>query len=148
MDTQVPVFWTGLDGMLDVVNKSIAGGDQQLNQTQMQRIPINTTALAVESGVPISYTHNSNVAFVEVFAQNANHHSMALSVYASALTIMKDFVTTYPLYADSMYYQVSDSKSGTVGDGYMGLVFQGGPQQQCLLSGVLPCAMPSDYPNS
>ena len=64
---------------------------------------------------------------------------------------MKDFVLTYPLYADSMYFQIGDGKWSTVGNGYVGIVLEG--STQCYLKGTgpedgLPCAMPKNYPDN
>lgn len=103
--------------------------------------------------IPIgNISATSNIAFVQVFAQDANHQKLTWGIYGSALSILKDFVLTYPLYADTMYFQISDGKWSTVGNGYVGIVLQGNPA--CYLKGstaqndAVTCGMPSDYPNN
>ena len=107
------------------------------------RIIIN--GVAEQTGIP----------WVEVFVQDANHQKMTYGIYGAALTIMKDFVLTYPLYADASYFQIGDSKWGTVGNGYVGIgladttntthcYLKGNPLQN---TGVI-CSMPSDYPDN
>ncbi len=90
---------------------------------------------------------------MQVFAQDANHQRLTYGVYGAAMTIMSDFVLTYPLYADASYFQINDGKWGTLGNGYVGVSFdsnttncyvKGNPAQN---TGV-PCGMPSNYPDN
>ena len=86
---------------------------------------------------------------VELFAQDANHQRLTYGIYASALTIITDFITTYPLYADTMYFQISDGRWGTVANGYMGLVtITEDGRSTCMLKQNATCSMPSNYPDS
>lgn len=96
---------------------------------------------------------DSGVQWVEVFAQDSNHQKLTWGIYGAALTIMKDFVLSFPLYADASYFQINDGKWGTVGNGYVGIglhtnttncYLKGNPTQN---TGVI-CGMPSDYPNN
>ena len=103
--------------------------------------------------VPIdsSLAGTSGIGYVETFAEDA-HGKLTWGIYSSALTILKSWVLSYPLYADAMYFQIGDSNWGTVGNGYMGLVQSG--SSKCYLKGseaqgnAVPCAMPKDYPNN
>lgn len=90
---------------------------------------------------------------MEVFAQDANHGKLTWGIYGAALTIMKEFVLSYPLYADASYFQINDGKWGTVANGYVGVglhynttdcYLKGNPAQN---TGVI-CRMPNDYPDN
>ena len=105
----------------------------------------------MEVQIPIQHVPgiSSTITQIQLYAQNANHQQLTYGSYANALTIIRDFITRYPLYADTMYFQISEGKYGTVGNGYMGLVEQDPDgQQDCLLKPHVNCDMPSDYPDN
>ena len=97
---------------------------------------------------------DSGVQWVEVFAQDSNRQKLTYGIYGAALTIMKDFVLSFPLYADASYFQINDGKWGTVGNGYVGIGLQTTNTTNCYLKGNptqntgVICSMPSDYPNN
>ena len=91
---------------------------------------------------------------MQIFAQDANHQKLTWGIYGAALTIMMDFVTSYPLYADASYFQISDGRWGTVGNGYMGVgLLDSNGTAECYLKGdpaqdTGGCGMPSNYPGN
>ena len=149
-----PIFWTGLDGAHNATQNAMKArvaanlnpptGDGNIDgpQTTSQtfRIPVADIA------------GNSQIASIQIYAEDSNHQKLTWGIYSSALTIMKDFVLSYPLYADAMYFQISDSGWSTVGRGYMGVVFQG--SDICYVKGnesqnsAVICDIPSDYPDN
>lgn len=153
--TVQPIFWTGLDGAYNTtqnameanrrLNINLPTGDSRIDE------PANTPSRDVVLPVE-EIAGTSGISEIEVFVQNANHQHLTWGVYASALTIMKDFVLQYSLFADAMYFQISEGDFSTVANGYMGARFKG--SQVCYLQGsatqnpAVTCAMPSDYPDS
>lgn len=103
-----------------------------------------------------NYAGMSGVQWVQIFVQDANHQKLTWGIYGAALTIMKDFVLSYPLYADAMYFQISDGSWGTVGNGYMGIGLDSNRNGtvECYLKGDpaqntgVSCGMPSNYPDN
>lgn len=139
--TNNPIFANGLDGGINVTKNAIkAQGDGATVVKPQWLVPVGDIA------------GNSGIQYVECFAQSANKNQLTWGVLGSAMAIMKDFVQTYPLYADTMYFQISDSHYGTTGNGYMGVRFNG--STDCWLKGStaqengVPCAMPTDYPDN
>lgn len=154
--TAQPIFWTGLDAAYNasqnameanrILNINLPTGDGRIDEP-------SATATSRDVVYPVEkIAGRSGISEIEVFVQNANHQHLTWGIYASALTIMKDFVLNYPLFADAMYFQISDGDLSTVANGYMGARFKG--SEVCYLQGsatqnpAVTCAMPSDYPDS
>ena len=105
----------------------------------------------METQIPVQTVPgiSSSTTQIQLFAHNANHQQLTYGSYAAGLTIIRDFITNYPLYADTMYFQISEGKYGTVGVGYMGLVgIDADGTQECLLKPHVNCNVPSDYPDN
>ena len=164
--TDSPIFWTGLDGAYNgtqnaMETRAATGIDPPTgdgfidgpDKTSITDITFVGSNPGVENGV-VNIAGNSGINYVQVFVQNANHQKLTYGVYAAALTIMKDFALTYPLYADTSYFQINDGKWGTLGNGYVGVIFQDTTKSPCYVkgnpaqnTGVL-CGMPSKYPDN
>ena len=154
--TNQPIFVTGLNGAINAtINAERAqaqGTDDPSTSSGDGWIDSQGTSLTFGIPIPQDIAANSGIAKVQLFAQNANHQHLTWGIYMSALTILRDFTQAYPLYADAMYFQISDGKWSTVGNGYMGIVPTG--STQCYLKGSeaenngVACAMPKDYPNN
>ena len=147
--TIAPIFWTGLDGAYNATQNAMTSraatnqnpptGDGSIDgphsTSQTWLIPVG------------NITGNSGIQYIQVFGQDSNHQKLTWGVYGAALAIMKEFVLSYPLYADATYYQINDGKWGTVGNGYVGIVLEGNTTD-CYLKANTPCGMPSDYPDN
>ena len=152
--TNQPIFWTGLDGAHNAtINAMKANAASNVNPPTGDGSIDGPNESSLNFLIPVNnLTGTSGIAYVDVFAQDSNHQKLTWGIYSSALEIMKDFVLSYPLFADAMYFQIGDSKWSTVGHGYMGIVLQG--STQCYLKGSeaqnngLPCAMPKNYPDN
>ena len=140
------VFQTGLQGAWNSTQQAMI---QQGNLGKpLGETRINDDGMEVQ--IPIQNIPGfSTASQVQIFAHNANHQQLTYGSYAAGLTIIQDFITRYPLYADTMYFQISEGKYGTVGKGYMGLVeIDPDGTQECLLKPHVNCDMPSDYPDN
>lgn len=150
----IPIFSTGLGGAHDLTQNGMKGnvasdagnaiGDGNI-------VDSNGGHNYLIADVPVAYlSPASGIGFVRVFAQDSVKR-LTWGVAGAAFTILKDFVTLFPLYADAMYFQIGDDAYGTVGNGYMGLIQTG--STKCYLKGseaqqnTVPCEMPKDYPN-
>lgn len=144
-----PIFWTGLDGAYNATqnamkSRAAAGlglptGDGSIDAAHTTS---QTWLIPVEN-----ISGNSGIQKVQVFAQDANHQKLTWGIYGAALSIMKEFVLSFPLYADTSYFQINDGKWGTVGNGYVGVLSQSNTTD-CYLKGGVSCSMPSDYPDN
>ena len=153
--TNDPIFWSGLDGAYNATQNAMKSNAAKGVNPPTGDVSIDaphTTSLTWKILIG-NAAGNSGVQWVEVFAQDANRQKLTWGVYGAALTIMKDFVLSYPLYADALYFQLNDGKWGTVGNGYMGIGLLTNTTQ-CYLKGNpaqntgVTCSMPSNYPDN
>ena len=146
--TNQPIFATGLDGTWNATQNAM-----KARASLGMNLPTGDTSIDV-SGEPymttlIPISDVPGVQLIELFAQDSNHQKLTYGIYASALAAIKDFVLSYPLYADTMYFQINDGKWGTVGNGYMGLSTQSeNGTSTCTLKQGVSCSMPSKYPDN
>lgn len=151
--TNAPIFWAGLDGAYNATQNAMKSraaqgqnpptGDGSIDGPHETSL---TWKVLIDHVVG-SAAANAGISWVEVFAQDANHQKLTWGVYGAALTIMKDFVLSYPLYASPSYFQINDGKYGTLGNGYVGIAINHNTTTCYLENGVI-CGMPSDYPDN
>ena len=154
--TNQPIFATGLEGAINATKNAekVQAQSSSDPSTSSGDSWIDSQGTSLNFGIPIpqNIAGNSGIDQVQLYAENANHQHLTWGIYMSALTILRDFTTAYPLYADAMYFQISDGKWSTVGKGYMGIVPVG--STSCYLKGSeaenngVPCAIPKDYPDN
>lgn len=144
--TNEPIFWTALQGAYNLTQNAVAtSGDRDIDIGHSTSLTWNifVTSVAGKSGIQ----------WVQVFAQDSNHQHLTYGIYGAALSIMQNFILSYPLYADTSYFQIGDGKWGTVANGYVGIglttngtycYLKGNPAQN---TGVI-CRMPSNYPDN
>ena len=150
-----PLFYVGLDAAYNYSQHAMEIRARDGKNPPTGDGPINAggevSTLTIQQPVG-NIAGTSGISAIEVFVQNANHQKVTWGIMSAAMTILKDFVLTYPLYADAMYFQIGDDHWSTVGNGYMGILL--GNSTSCQLKGtaaqnnVVPCAMPSNYPDS
>lgn len=155
--TNAPIFWTGLDGAFNATQNIMKSRAKSETNPEIGDGSIDgphTTSLDWLTPVA-TISGNSGIQYVEVYAQDSKHGKLTWGVYGAALAIMKDFVLSYPLYADASYFQINDGKWGTVGVGYVGVVLQANlTSHTCYLKGNpatntgVSCSIPSDYPDA